>query len=92
MKKFFIGAALILTLLLLGTGVAHAEEFQLPPENRELLEQVNDILTKNGKQPLEIIVDGKNEYWGAEECYLKIDTNTKNIELKGVAPNLKKIL
>lgn len=85
MKKFFIGIISILTFLFLGTGVIHAEEFQLSPENKELLEQVNDVLIKNGEQPLEIIVDGKNvnkkEYWKSEENCLKIDTNTKDIEL-----------
>lgn len=86
MKKFFIGIISILTFLFLGTRIIHAEEFQLSPENKELLEQVNDILIKNDEQPLEIVVDGKNvnkkEYWKAEENCLKIDTNTKNIELK----------
>ena len=86
MKKFFIiGIISILTFLFLGTRVIHAEEFQLSPENQELLEQVNKVLTKNDEQPLEIIVDGKNvskkEYWESEENCLKIDTNTKNIEL-----------
>ena len=51
------------------------------------IEQVNDVLIKNDEQPLEIIVDGKNViskkgYWKSEENCLKIDTNTKNIELK----------
>lgn len=86
MKKFFIGITSILVFLFLGTGVIHAEEFQLSPENKELLEQVNKVLIKNDEQPLEIIVDGKNvnkkEYWKSEENCLKIDTNTKNIELK----------
>lgn len=85
MKKFFIGIISILAFLFLGTGVIHAEEFQLSQENKELLEQVNDVLIKNDEQPLEIIVDGKNvnkkEYWKSEENCLKIDTNTKNIEL-----------
>ena len=85
MKKFFIGITSILVFLFLGTGVIHAEEFQLSPENKELLEQVNKVLIKNDEQPLEIIVDGKNvnkkEYWKSEENCLKIDTNTKNIEL-----------
>ena len=85
MKKFFIGIISILTFLFLGTRVIHAEEFQLSPENKELLEQVNKVLIKNDEQPLEIIVDGKNvnkkEYWKSEENCLKIDTNTKNIEL-----------
>lgn len=86
MKKFFIGIASILAFLFLGARIIHAEEFQLSSENKELLEQVNDVLIKNDEQPLEIIVDGKNvnkkEYWKAEENCLKIDTNTKNIELK----------
>lgn len=60
MKKFFIGIISILAFLFLWTGVIHAEEFQLSSENKELLEQVNDILIKNDEQPLEIIVDGKN--------------------------------
>lgn len=90
MRKFFIGVISILIFLFLGTRVVHAEEFQLSPENENLLEQVNNMLIKNDKQPLEIIIDGKKnvgkkEYWKAkseEECYLKINTNTKDIELK----------
>ena len=86
MKKFFIGIISILAFLFLGANIVHAEEFQLSPENKELLEQVNDILIKNDEQPLEIIVDGKNvnkkEYWKTEENYLKINTSTKSIELK----------
>lgn len=85
MKNFFVGIVSILAFLFLGTKIIHAEEFQLSQENQELLEQVNDILIKNGEQPLEIIVDGKNvnkkEYWKSEENCLKINTNTKNIEL-----------
>ena len=85
MKNFFIGIISILAFLFLGTNIIHAEEFQLSQENKELLEQVNDILIKNDEQSLEIIVDGKNvnkkEYWKTEENCLKIDTNTKNIEL-----------
>lgn len=85
MKKIFIGIVSILTFLFLGIEVVNAEEFQLSPENKELLEQVNDVLIKNDEQPLEIIVDGKNvnkkEYWKSKENYLEIDTNTKNIEL-----------
>lgn len=83
--KFFVGIISILVFLFLGARIAHAEEFQLSPENKELLEQVNDMLIKNNEQPLEIIVDGKNvnkkEHWKAEENCLKINTNTKGIEL-----------
>lgn len=89
MRKFFIGIMSILIFLFLGTRIVHAEEFQLSSENEKLLEQVNNMLIKNDEQPLEIIIDGKNvnkkEYWktkGEEECYLKINTNTKDIELK----------
>lgn len=85
MKKFFIGIISILAFLFLGTRIIHAEEFQLSQENKELLEQVNDVLIKNDEQPLEIIVDEKNvnkkEYWKSKENCLKIDTNTKDIEL-----------
>lgn len=84
-RKFFIGTISILVFLFLGTRIVHAEEFQLSPENKKLLEQVNNMLIKNDGQPLEIIVDGKNvnkkEYWKSKENCLKIDTNTKNIEL-----------
>lgn len=85
MRKFFVGIISILIFLFLGIRIVHAEEFQLSPENEKLLEQVNNMLIKNDEQPLEIIIDGKNvskkEYWESEENCLKIDTNTKNIEL-----------
>lgn len=88
-RKFFIGIISILIFLFLGTRMVHAEEFQLSPENEKLLEQVNDMLITNDEQPLKIIIDDKNvskkEYWktkSEEECYLKINTNTKDVELK----------